>query len=461
MAFAFTDMGNAERFLKDHAQSVRYCSKLKMWFVWNGKRWVEDGGENEIIDKAKQTVRAIPKEVKSNPLLKKDILAHAHRSEAFSRINAMVRLARSASEVQIEPERFDADPWLLNCPNGILDLKTGKLRLHKPESNLTLMCGTKYQPKAKAPQFMKFLSEIMAGDEQMVDFLQRVFGYALTGSGREQCLFFLIGSGLNGKTTLIETLRKVFGSYARHTPTATLIRNGLAIRNDLARLRGARFVTAAEVSRGNELDEATTKMLTGEDPVASRFLYREFFEYRPNFKLFLVANHTPEIRGSDFGIWRRILLIPFSVTIPQEKVNKELPLKLNTELPGILAWLVEGCLKWQKDGLRVPVKVKEATEEYREEADFLGQFLEDCCRVNKESKVRSKELYEAYRCWAVENRDEILTKKAFGSHLKTAGFKASKSNSARYWNGLQLKIIAESKGGFSSNTKTEEVRDRR
>ena len=258
---------------------------------------------------------------------------------------------------------------------------------------MTLVSGIEYRPEADAPQFLQFLNEIMGGNEKMVDFLQRTFGYALSGTGFEQCLFFFVGHGSNGKTTLIEVLRKVLGGYARHTPTATLIKNNMGIRNDLARLKGARFVTASEIGRGKELDEATTKLLTGEDPVTSRFLFREFFEYRPSFKLFLIANHSPEIRGNDFGIWRRILLIPFPVTISAQKVDKHLAAKLEQELPGILSWLVKGCLKWQKEGLMVPPEVRDATQEYRAETDFLPQFLADSCTLDKEARITSRNLF--------------------------------------------------------------------
>ncbi len=439
MAFARTDMGNSERFIRDHSRDVRYINRTKTWIAWGRSRWIEDPSENEIQNKAKITVRSIPQEALIDPSQKEEILRHAEKSETLSRINALVKLARSAPGIQIEPDQFDANPWLLNCPNGTLDLMTGSLLPHRREDFLTLVTGVEYRPQADPPQFLQFLNEIMGGNQAMMEFLQRVFGYALTGTGYEQCLFFFVGHGSNGKTTLIEVLRKVLGGYARHTPTATLIRNSMTVRNDLARLKGARFVTASEIGKGKELDEATTKMLTGEDPVTSRFLFKEFFEYRPSFKLFLIANHTPEIKGTDFGIWRRILLIPFPVTISAQKVDKHLPAKLEQELPGILTWLVKGCLKWKKEGLMVPSEVREATHEYRSETDILPQFLADSCTFDKAARAPSRNLYEAYKSWAVENTDEILTPKGFGILLKTAGFKASKSNSVRYWNGLQLR----------------------
>lgn len=436
-----TDLGNSERLLRDHSADVRYCPRMKIWLAWHGSRWIEDIGENSILSKAKMTVRSIPEEAKIDPSQRDAILKHAEKSETAGRINAMVKLARSAPEIQIGPEELDANPWLLNCLNGTLDLNTGNLLPHTREDFMTLIAGAEYQANAECPQFLEFLNEIMGRNQNMVEFLQRVFGYALTGTGREQCLFLFVGTGSNGKTTLIEALRKVLGGYARHTPAATVIQNNLQIRNDLARLKAVRFVTASEVSRNKELDEATAKMLTGEDPVTSRFLFKEFFEYRPSFKLFLLANQAPVIRGTDYGIWRRILLLPFPVTFSGVKIEKGLISRFEQELPGILYWAVQGCLKWQKDGLMVPNEVKDATQEYRREADILPQFLDDCCIAEKTARVASKKLFEAYKSWAVENEDEILKQKAFGTLLKTGGFKASKSNATRYWNGLQLKSI--------------------
>ena len=450
--FQFTDLGNSERFLRDHSQDIRYSTKIKSWYTWNGSRWVEDLGANEIQSKAKKTVRLIPEEAKIDPSKKKAILKHAATSETFARINAMVNLARSAAEIQIEPDRFDADPWVLNCTNGAVDLRSANLLPHNRDHYMTLVTGAPYLPDAECPRFLQFLGEIMAGNANMVEFLQRIFGYALTGSGCEQVLFFLVGQGSNGKTTLIETLRKVLGKYARHTPTASLIKNNLQIRNDLARLKGARLVTASEIGRAKELDEATTKMLTGEDPVTSRLLYREYFEYRPAFKLFLLANHTPEIRGSDFGIWRRILLVPFPVIFSGDKVDKNLLSKLEQELPGILSWAVQGSLKWRRDGLQIPLEVKVATEDYRKETDIVQQFVADCCDREKNVRVTSKRLYEAYTGWAEENMDEVLTQKAFGTLLKTAGLKAKKSNGLRYWTGLRLKASSS----VSSDKKSED-----
>jgi len=437
--FPLTDLGNAERFIENYKEETRFSAQLKTWLHWTGKVWQQDIGEVATLTKAKQTVRYINNEVGFDPSLKEEIIDHAKKSESISKINALIKLARSAPELQIQIGQLDADPWLLNCLNGTVDLTTGNLYPHDKNQFITRIIKTPFIRESSCPLFTRFLADIMNGDQEMVGFLQRVLGYGLTGSGREQVLFFLTGNGANGKTTLIETIRKVLGPFVMHTPTATLIKNSLQIRNDIARLKGARIVTASEMTKNKALDESTTKMLTGEDPVTSRFLYRELFEYRPTFKIFLLANHLPEISGNDFGIWRRILLIPFLATFKHDCADKNLQTKLAAEAPGILAWLVEGCLKWLHQGLNIPTKVKVATEDYREETDFLKYFIADCFERDSAARTPSKFVYDTYKNWAMENSDSILTQKALGCMLKTADFKPAKSNGIRYWRGLRLK----------------------
>ena len=254
--------------------------------------------------------------------------------------------------------------------------------------------------------------KVMGGDQEKVGFLQRVFGYSLTGITWEQCMFILYGPGANGKTTLIEVLRDLLGDYATHTTTSSLLQSATsAIRNDLARLNNSRLVTAVEVGMGKRFDEALVKQLTGGDPVTARFLYREFFEYRPQFKLVIAANHKPEIRGVDHGIWRRIHLIPFDVTIPAEEIDKDLPAKLRAELPGILAWAIRGCADWLEHGLMVPSSIVDATAAYRAEMDVLENFIEDNCIRDSDRRVPVGELYSKYGTWSESACQDVLGKK--------------------------------------------------
>lgn len=436
----FTDMGNVERLVEQYKDDVRYCRETKRWFCWDGRRWrIADTGE--IFRKVQAMVKEIPEEeklVKGDAELVKQVQAHAKRSQSHGRVVAVVKLAQTAAEFQVDMDSLDANPMLLNCENGTIDLETGRLLPHKREQMITQIVPVPYDKKAKCPIWSSFLNKVMGGTKALIDYVQKVVGYSLTGLTTLQCLFILSGLGANGKSTFLETFRKLLGDHARHTPSYTLLVNSLAIRNDLARLRGARVVTAVEIGLGKKLDEALVKQLTGGDPITSRFLFQEYFEHRPTFKLFMAVNHLPEIRAGGHGIWRRIHLIPFNVIVKEEEMDRDLAFKLEAELPGILAWAVQGCLEWQKKGLEMPAACLSALGEYREESDRIGDFLGDCCVQRADLKISIKALFVSYKAWVENNDSDPLTKKTFGQLLKQKGFKQGKSGGVRYWKGLHL-----------------------
>jgi putative DNA primase/helicase len=280
----------------------------------------------------------------------------------------------------------------------------------------------------------------MAEKPELIKFLQRSIGYALTGSTREQVLFFLYGTGANGKSTFIETCRNLLGDYAQQSEFDTFVtKKNDGPRNDIARLKGARLVAAVEAAQGRQLDENVIKQVTGGDTVTARFLYHEHFEFVPQFKLFLVANHKPVIVGTDEAIWRRIRLIPFTVTIPKEERDKHLLEKLQRELPGILAWAVRGCLKWQEDGLGEPEAVSIATADYRREMDVMADFIEEQCVLGERETADAGMLYGKFHDWAKNNGEEELTQKKFGTQLRERGFEAAKKRGHRCWVGLRLR----------------------
>lgn len=442
---SFTDLGNAQRFEEQHRDTVRFCKDMRLPLFWNGKLWKSDE-TGEIQRKAQETVKKIAEEVelaKGDSSLIEDIQDHALRSQAYGKINALVRLSQTLAPLQVGLDDLDADPMLLNCQNGTVDLRTEQLLPHSREHLITRIAPVAYDDGALCPVWMAFLNKILAGDDVMISYLQRLVGYSLTGLTLEQCLFIMAGHGANGKSTFLETIRKMLGDYARHTPSCTLLTNNLAIRNDLARLRGARLVSAVEIGLGKKLDEALVKQLTGGDPITSRFLFQEYFEHRPTFKLFLAVNHLPEIRGTDHGIWRRIHLIPFNVIIKDEEMDKGLVYKLEAELPGILTWAVRGCLEWQKHGLEMPTQAAAAINEYRGDSDKIADFLADCCMEGSSAQVTIKQLYDCYKAWAEENDGDTLAKKALGQYLKQKGFKQGKNDGLRFWKGLGLKSAAQ------------------
>jgi P4 family phage/plasmid primase-like protien len=418
-----TDLGNAERFVEAHGKSVRYSHPLRRWYVYDGRRWRPDD-IGQVERKMKATVRSIYAEAASAEAEqeRKALADHAKKSEATKRITDALRLARSEEGIPILPEALDADPWLFNVENGTVDLRSGELREHRREDHITKLASVEFNQDAKAPRFLQFLDEIFDGDKGLISFVQRFAGYSLSGSTEERVFAILHGRGKNGKTTLVELVRDVMGDYAANTNAETILsRRNEGINNDVAALKGARFVSAAEVEQDRRLAESKVKNLTGTDTVTARFLYAEPFEFRPEFKLWLSTNNKPIIRGTDDAIWDRVRLIPFDQRFDGDRCDPKLPEKLRQELPGVLAWMVQGCLAWQREGLGEPEKVRVATEGYRAEQDVLAAFIEERCLVASEAWVKFADLYAAYHEWCVEAGENAETKRRLGNRLKERG----------------------------------------
>lgn len=416
-----TDMGNSERFLAQHGENVRYCYPWGKWLVWTGSRWaLDDSGTVHRL--AKETVKALYVEAGAAETEeeRKALASHARRSESATAIKAMLELARS--DVPISPEDLDAHPYLLNTPNGTVDLRTGETREHRREDFLTKITGADYRPDTPAPVWESFIERVLPSPG-LRRFVQRSAGYSATGDTSEQCLFINHGSGANGKSTFQEAIADALGDYATRTPTDMLMaRRFNGVPNDVARLKGARFVAASETDEGRRLDEARIKDLTGQDTITARFMKGEWFDFAPTHKLHLSTNHKPEIRGTDHAIWRRIRLIPWSVTVPPAEQDKKLSEKLRRELSGILAWTVAGCLQWHREGLQAPEEVRKATGAYRAEMDVLAAFLrEECATVEGESTSATL-LFERYKEWCEETGEKSEKQRKFGERLKERGY---------------------------------------
>lgn len=436
-----TDMGNAGRFAVQHGQLVRYCYVWGKWLVWDGRRWEPDEmGRAEAL--AKETVRRIYAEASQadSKEERKKLSKHAIQTEAAYRIAMMLKLARSEEGVPIAIDSLDADPWLLNVENGTLDLKTLELRQHRQGDLITKLTPTPYLPDAEAPGWKKFLAEIFAGNQELIGYVQRGLGLSLTGSTREHVLFILYGIGSNGKTTLLETVRAVMGEdYAQRAPVQLLLKKrGETVPTDVARLRGARFVSAMEPERSKWLAEALVKALTGGDRLSARFMRQDYFEFDPTHKLWLGTNHKPVIRGTDHAIWRRIRLIPFTVVIPDEGQDKDLLEKLKGEAPGILAWIVEGLRKYHDGGLGVSEDVEAATLEYRTEMDIVGTFLSECCVEEAGTEAKASDLYKAYKRWCDDYGQRAISGTAFGREIGERGYEKKRTLEGNAYLGLGL-----------------------
>lgn len=403
-----TDLGNARRFIRAHEDHVRCATgrRSRIWYAWDGPRWVPDA-TGAIERLAKTTVRDLYREAAqlSDTDARDQLLKHAARSEAAPRVKALLELASTEPEIALQADAFDADPWLLNVNNGTINLKTGTLQPHKRQDLITKLAPVDYDPKAKAPRWRQFIDEITDGDKELQDYLQRIVGYGATGDVREECLFFCYGQGGNGKSKFFETIRAVLGDYSQQSDFSTFMeRHGDGPRNDLARMRGARFVTASEAQGERPFDGRILKQLTGGDTITARKLYEELFEFKPQHKLFLAANHKPVVKEQSEAFWRRLRLIPFTVTFSRANRDDKLLPKLLSESAGILSWITRGCLEWQRSGLGLPSVVRKATNVYKEENDVLGEFLSSSCVLDPGAWASTTELFRTFNEWWLSAR---------------------------------------------------------
>lgn len=443
--FHNTDMGNASRFAAMHSKDVKYSKHLG-WFCWDGKRFLRDETD-DIERRARDTVRSIYLEAaQAEEKDKRQALGDwAFKCESAQKIKPMIWLAQSEENIAVRADIFDRDPLLFNVANGTLDLRTGKLRDHRREDLITKVSPVIYDPEASCVTWLKFLERVLNDDPMLLEFVQSAMGYLLTGDTSEQCFFLGWGSGANGKTTFINILLDLLGDYALQSPMETFfVKKTGAIPNDIARMKGARLVVATEGEAGRRLAESLVKQLTGQDRISARFLHREYFEFNPSFKLWLSTNHKPRIIGNDHAMWRRVRLVPFTVTIPDKDQDKELPEKLRRELPGILSWAVEGVRKYlQSKSLPDSPAIRVATEEYREEMDTVGNFIAERCVVSQEVKGTAKDLYREYSEWAEGNGEKPMSQTRFGLALGERSFIKQPTKTGITWKGIALRVNGE------------------
>jgi putative DNA primase/helicase len=435
----YSDYTNALAFVRDHGTNVRYCYPWKAWLVWTGTHWQRDTS-GHVMRLAKQTIKRLARHVEDlDGPAALALLAHIKTSLAQGKLKAMVECAQSEPGIPIQPEDLDTHPWLLNCRNGTLDLCTGGLRPHARADLLTFVLPVDYDALAACPTWDTFLKRIMAGNTALINFLQRAVGYALTGVIREHVLLILWGTGRNGKSTFLNTLRTLLAAYAMKAPSELLmVSNNDRHPTERADLCGKRFVAAIETEQGRRLAEVFVKEATGGDPIRARRMREDFWEFQPTHKVFLATNHKPMIAGTDPAIWERIRLVPSTVTIPPDEIDTTLPEKLEAELPGILNWALRGCMTWQEQGLGIPDEVKAATAGYRSEMDVLGQFIDECCLVGPNYRVKASDLYDTYKQWCTEHGESFDVQRTWGMKLTDRGYESRKKQGRSWWVGIAL-----------------------
>lgn len=441
-AMQFTDVTNCIYFLKAYGDRLRYCKKWNKFLIWNGKCWqIDNRGtvEEWVLDFIHSMYRGL--RVIKDPKLAADFEKHLIKSESYRRLQALIGVCQMNKSIKIADDDLDKDHLLFNTQNYSINLKNCKGK--EPDiKDLSTKCSNfVFDKEAQCPTWKMFLMQIFNNDTELIKFIQKAMGYSLTGDVSEQCLFILWGTGANGKSTFLNVLQELFGDYACTTATETFMKKTSEQSNDLARLRGMRLVTTSEAEQGKALSESLIKQITGEDELTARFLYGEYFSFKPTFKIFMATNHKPKIKGADNGIWRRIKLIPFTVTIPPEQRDKKLTEKLLAENSGILNWLLQGYALWKKEGLKEPDAIKEANDEYRYDMDSVQGFINDVLNIDASLQWRlpTKDLYDVYVRWCSRNNERALSQKGLAVRMQEKGYKRGVSNSIRYWLGLGIK----------------------
>ena len=439
----FTDVTNCDYFLKAYGDIIRYCITWNKFLFWNGTNWDIDT-RGRVAERCKKFVHKMYRGMRyiTDRQLEAAFEKHLIKSESFRRIQALEGLLKISEEIKVEDFELDRDNYLFNVEGWTLNLKNGRSKVPNAKDLITKKSRFIYEKDAECPVWKMFLMQIFNKDLQLIRFIQKAMGYALSGDVSEQCLFILWGTGANGKSTFLNVMLELFGDYALSTGIETFMKKNSEQSNDIARLKGMRLVTTSEIEQGRQISESLIKMVTGEDALTARFLYGEYFSFKPTFKIFMATNHKPKIRGADNGIWRRIKMIPFTVTIPPEQRDKNLTEKLIAENSGILNWLLKGYAMWKKEGLEEPAAVREANEEYRMDMDSVGTFVTDCLELDASLQWRlpTNMLYQTYIKWCNKNNERVMSQKWLGMRMSEKGFKRVITNGQRLWCGLAVKM---------------------
>jgi putative DNA primase/helicase len=440
------DAQNAYEFVSEHGTNIRFVPELGEWLTYDGKRWVIDtkgvGVLNMVTQRHRvESIAEWKQAIQQQDTKKKtQQIQRAKRLGNIGSIQAVVTLARADQRIIARHDQLDANAWLLNVENGIVNLRNGQLQQHDPSQLMTKMASVEYNENAECPQWQQFLDRIIP-DTEVQDFIQHFVGSCLTGEIRDQYLVLFIGGGANGKSVFVEVIREMLNDYAAIIEPGDLV----VTRNEphptsRLKLMGARFATCNEVEGNARLSDVKVKRLTGGDTLTGRGMGKDFIDFKPTFKPVLIANHKPPMQEQDEGIRRRLVVVPFNVTIPSHERNPDLKQQLLKELPGILAWAVRGCLAWNQDGRLIqPNDVENATFNYLQDNDTVQAFLDECCQLDPKAKETKGDFHKAYALWCERSGVTAKTTNAVSRQLKTKFGEVG--GKARSW--LGVKVLTE------------------
>ncbi len=449
--FAKTDTGNAERLAYYFGQRFRYVEEWDEFLVWRSTHWQRDPQHVRVEALTKEVIAKIRDEARgfgSTTSEGRSLYAWSLESQKRAKRQAMAALSRSELGVAVSHEKLDANAWLLNVKNGVLDLRSGDLSPHRPTDLITRVADVRFDKKAKAVSWMKFLERVLP-DEETRSFLQRFIGYSLTGDVGERVFVVCYGGGRNGKSVLLRIIQAMLGKYSTTcAPGLLMARKDEAHPADVADLFGARLAVASEVKKGRTFDEEKVKRITGNDMLKARRMRENFWEFLPTHKIILATNHKPRVADATDSFWDRIALIKFDVRITDGEIDRSLAESIiKTELAGVLAWAVEGCLAWQRDGLRLPQAIVDATKEYREAEDVVGAFVNECCALVSGTFTTTAMLMAAAQKWCAANERFVFSKKDLAEWLSQheCASGKNKEGTARGWSGIRLRNVVDQK----------------
>jgi putative DNA primase/helicase len=437
ISFRRTELDMSEMLIKRFGDELRYCAALGGWHMWTGTHWALDESGH-----ARECVKAVARALAEFAIerLDRDKFREAERAGSAAGMRAILDLARSTPEIVFTPKDANAEPWLLNTESGTIDLRDGRVRAHNRRDLITRCCPVQYDPAAKAPAFEKFLREIQP-EQEVRDYLARLFGYAATGVVREHTLGVLWGPGANGKSVLSDVVTHVLGDYAKPGPSSLIVGDGKHAPHptDVASCVDSRLVVVHETKRGASFDASKVKLLTGGDKLTARFMRQDFFVFDPTHTLIMLSNYKPEADANDAALWRRVQLIPFDVVIPTDEQDRDLADNIKTsEAAGVLRWIVQGALQWQKQGLNPPKAIRDQTKAYRAAEDVIGRFIEECCVKNKVAKVKAGTLYAAFKEWCQSQGERAVRGNDFFNELIGRGYEKVATREGRVYHGIGL-----------------------
>lgn len=426
--YPWTDVGNAQRFVDKYGKIVRYNFTDKIWYVFDGKTWQRDEGDQ---------VLSLATKLNSNVDIS-DLIAYSpdpkHAEQAAARYQNKLATTRTIknmlelvkAQLPVKHGAFNQSPFSLNLKNGTLNLQSTELTKHSAKDLIDKIAPVTYNRNAKCPLWLNFLKQIFQNNEELIKFIQRAVGYSITGDTSEQVMFLLVGDGKNGKSVFINTIAKLLGNYAKNMSSQSIMIKRDSASHDLARLEDARLVISSESNEGERIDESLVKSLTGQDTIVARYMFGSEFEFVPKFKLWMATNHRPIIRGTDKGIWRRLVIVPFKYTVPDSQVDKHLEQKLERELPGILNWALAGTQAWLQEGLQLPQVVIDENKSYQKQMNIIDQFISDCIydktgETDKDGqpyKIKTSYTYQLYRKWAKLNGAYMMSNIRFGAEMR-------------------------------------------